>query len=71
MPLTHANIESDAAVATGLTVRVGDSYLTGPAGDMLAIFHSATTGKAGVLHAQGVAPEGATLRLMQDQAVGI
>ncbi|MDA8747567.1 gamma-glutamyltransferase family protein [Litoreibacter sp.] len=51
----------DAAVATALTLQVVEPHLNGPAGDMPAIFYSATTGKIEVLCAQGVAPEAATI----------
>lgn len=51
----------DAAVATALTLQVVEPHLNGPAGDMPAIFYSATTGKVKVLCAQGVAPKAATI----------
>jgi gamma-glutamyltranspeptidase / glutathione hydrolase len=51
----------DAAVAAGLVLQVVEPHLNGPAGDLPAIFHSATTGQTQVLAAQGPAPEGATI----------
>jgi gamma-glutamyltranspeptidase/glutathione hydrolase len=51
----------DAAVATAFTLQVVEPHLNGPAGDMPAIFYSATTRKVEVLCAQGVAPEAATV----------
>ena len=51
----------DAAVATGLTLQVVEPHLNGPAGDLPAVFHNIESGN-GVLCAQGVAPEGATIR---------
>ncbi|MEP2640433.1 gamma-glutamyltransferase family protein [Roseobacter sp.] len=51
----------DAAVATALTLQVVEPHLNGPAGDMPAIFYSATTGEVEVLCAQGVAPKAATV----------
>lgn len=57
----------DAAVATALTLQVVEPHLNGPAGDMPAIFYSATTGKVEVLCAQGVAPEAATIAHYKEQ----
>lgn len=51
----------DAAVAAGLVLQVVEPHLNGPAGDLPAIFFSATTGKTEVLAAQGSAPAGATI----------
>ncbi|EBA18144.1 gamma-glutamyltranspeptidase [Roseobacter sp. SK209-2-6] len=51
----------DAAVAAGLVLQVVEPHLNGPAGDLPAIFFSATTGKTQVLAAQGPAPAGATI----------
>ncbi|WP_114963956.1 gamma-glutamyltransferase family protein [Tritonibacter mobilis] len=51
----------DAAVATALVLQVVEPHLNGPAGDMPAIFHSATTGETKVLCAQAVTPAAATI----------
>jgi gamma-glutamyltranspeptidase/glutathione hydrolase len=51
----------DAAVAAGLVLQVVEPHLNGPAGDLPAIFHSATSGQTQVLAAQGPAPAGATI----------
>ena len=51
----------DAAVASGLVLQVVEPHLNGPAGDLPAIFHSATSGKTEVLAAQGSAPAAATI----------
>ena len=59
----------DAAVATALTLQVVEPHLNGPAGDMPAIFYSATTGKGEVLCAQGVAPEAATIAHYLEQGL--
>ena len=59
----------DAAVATGLCLQVVEPHLNGPAGDMPAIFYSATTGKVEVLCAQGVAPEAATIKYFNEQGL--
>ena len=59
----------DAAVATALTLQVVEPHLNGPAGDMPAIFYSATTGKVEVLCAQGVAPEAATIAHYKEQGL--
>ncbi|MEL6887856.1 MAG: gamma-glutamyltransferase family protein [Pseudomonadota bacterium] len=59
----------DAAVATALTLQVVEPHLNGPAGDMPAIFYSATTGKVEVLCAQGVAPEAATIAHYLEQGL--
>ena len=59
----------DAAVATALTLQVVEPHLNGPAGDMPAIFHSATTGKTEVLCAQGVAPAAATVEHYKAQGL--
>ncbi|WP_083096047.1 gamma-glutamyltransferase family protein [Pseudophaeobacter leonis] len=51
----------DAAVAAGLVLQVVEPHLNGPAGDLPAIFHSATSNQTQVLAAQGPAPAGATI----------
>ena len=59
----------DAAVATGLVLQVVEPHLNGPAGDMPAIFFSATTGKVETLCAQGTAPEAATIAYYLEQGL--
>ncbi|MEH6645669.1 gamma-glutamyltransferase family protein [Sulfitobacter sp.] len=59
----------DAAVATALTLQVVEPHLNGPAGDMPAIFYSATTCKVEVLCGQGVAPEAATIAHYKEQGL--
>lgn len=51
----------DAAVATAMVLQVVEPHLNGPAGDLPAIVHLASTGETRVLCGQGVAPRGATL----------
>jgi gamma-glutamyltranspeptidase / glutathione hydrolase len=51
----------DAAVAAGFVLQIVEPHLSGPAGDMPAIFYSARDRAVRVLCAQGVAPAAATL----------
>ncbi len=59
----------DAAVATALVLQVVEPHLNGPAGDMPAIFHSATTGETKVLCAQAVTPAAATIEHYKAQGL--
>lgn len=59
----------DAAVATALVLQVVEPHLNGPAGDMPAIFHSATTGETKVLCAQAVTPAAATIEYYKAQGL--
>lgn len=59
----------DAAVACALTLQVVEPHLNGPAGDMPAIIHVASTDKTQVLCAQGVAPAAATIAHFTDQGL--
>ncbi|MEP2715715.1 gamma-glutamyltransferase family protein [Pseudophaeobacter sp.] len=59
----------DAAVAAGLVLQVVEPHLNGPAGDLPAIFYSATNGKTEVLAAQAPAPAGATIEHYRAQGL--
>lgn len=59
----------DASVATALVLQIVEPHLNGPAGDMPAIFYSATTGRVEVLCAQGPAPEAATVEHYREQGL--
>lgn len=59
----------DAAVAAGLVLQVVEPHLNGPAGDLPAIFHSASSGKTEVLAAQGPAPAAATIEHCRAQGL--
>jgi gamma-glutamyltranspeptidase/glutathione hydrolase len=59
----------DAAVAAGLVLQVVEPHLNGPAGDLPAIFHSASSGKTEVLAAQGPAPAAATIEHYRAQGL--
>jgi gamma-glutamyltranspeptidase/glutathione hydrolase len=61
----------DAAVATALVLQVVEPHLNGPAGDMPAIFHSATTGETKVLCAQAVTPAAATIEHYKAQGLSL
>lgn len=58
----------DAAVATGLTLQIVEPHLNGPAGDLPAVYHSVEKGN-GVIAAQGVAPEAATIEHYKSQGI--
>jgi gamma-glutamyltranspeptidase/glutathione hydrolase len=56
----------DAATAAGFVLQVVEPHLVGPGGDLPVVFHSARTGRAEVLCAQGPAPAAATIKAYKD-----
>src|SRR3546814_18127389 len=51
----------DAGVACGFTLQVVEPHLTGPGGDLPAIFYSRREARVRVLCAQGTSPPAATM----------
>ena len=56
----------DAAVAAGFVLQIVEPHLSGPAGDMPAIFYCARDRAVRVLCAQGTAPAAATIARFRD-----
>ena len=61
----------DAAVATGFALQVVEPHLSGPAGDMPALFYSARDRAVRVLCAQGTAPAAATIAKFAELGLGL
>ena len=61
----------DAAVATGFALQIVEPHLSGPAGDMPALFYSARDRAVRVLCAQGTAPAAATIAKFPELGLGM
>ena len=61
----------DAAAATGFTLQIVEPHLSGPAGDMPALFYCARNRAVRVLCAQGTAPEAATIAKFRELGLGM
>jgi gamma-glutamyltranspeptidase/glutathione hydrolase len=61
----------DAAVATGFALQIVEPHLSGPAGDMPALFYCARDRAVRVLCAQGTAPAAATIAKFRELGLGM